>query len=111
MNFIKESLIAKITKEVTKRQRSYTYYSFFFLNEPIKVGDMVINRVSNWCVYEEEQILPKKFSVLDGKTLLTILDKIMEEEFYFFKVVNDRKYKIKMKKDDTLKSKYSKQYN
>jgi hypothetical protein len=111
MNFIKESLIAKITKEVTKRQRSYTHFSFFFLNDPIKIGDMVINRVSNWCIYEEEQILPKKFTLLDGKTLLTILDRIMEEEFYFFKIVDGKKYKIKMKKDDTFGSKYSKQYN
>jgi hypothetical protein len=111
MNFIKEQIIKKIEKEVRKRQASYTYTGFFFFNEPIKKGDMVINRVSHWCVYEEEQILPKKLILLDGKTLLTILDRIMEEEFYFYKVVNDKRYKIKMKKDDTLGPKYIRQDN
>ena len=111
MNFIKEKIIEKISKEVKKRQLSYTHTGFFYLNDPIILHDIIINRVSHWCIYEEEQILPKKFSLLDGKTLITILYNILEEEFYFYKIANGRKYKIKMKKDDTLRFKHIKQYN
>lgn len=106
MNFIKEKLINKIEKEVKKRQLSYTYTGFFFLNDPIKMGDTVIDRVSSNYLYGQEEIVPRRLSIFEGKILLDILTKIVNDEFYFYKIVNDRKYKIKMKKDDTLGSKY-----
>jgi hypothetical protein len=103
MNFIKSKIIKKLIKEIKKRQKSYSHTNFFYFNEPIKRGDSIIDRINDWSVYEYEEILPRKFSILSGDLLLEILKRILNEEYYIFKVVNDKKYKIKMKKDDTFK--------
>lgn len=103
MNFIKSKIIKKLEKEIKKRQVSYSHIGFFYLNNPILFKELNINRLNDYYVYEHDKILPKKFSVLSGDLLLKILKSILNEEFHLFKIINGKKYKIKMKKDDTIK--------
>ncbi len=103
MNFIKSKIIKKLEKEMKKRQKSYSHTNFFFLNNPIKGDNIIIDKINDWSAYEFEDVLPKKFSLLSGDVLLQLLKSIINEEFHIIKIVNGKKYRIKMKKDDTFK--------
>ena len=104
MNFIKKQLISKLEKEVKKRQFSYTHDGFFFFNEPIVFAGIKIDRINEWAVYEHDRILPKKFSIVTGVILLHALKKILNEEYYLYKYINGKNYKIKTKKDETFRN-------
>jgi hypothetical protein len=103
MNYIKNKVTKKLISEIKKRQTSFTHNGFFFFNEPIIVDDLILDRVSDWAIYEYDKILPKKFSIVSGKILFFALKKILNDEFYIFKTINGKSYRIKTKKDETFK--------
>jgi len=99
-NFITEHIIELIINEVEgKKKIGGTATSFFYFEEPIIDGDKHINRVSQFNPFEKEEILPIGWHVLEGSTLLEIYDKLKNNEFFFYKLIDGKSYKARLKKN------------
>lgn len=99
MSFITEHIISLIKKEILKRKdiTGLNVYHFFYFNEVLIDGDKKINRVSLNNPHESEKIIPLEWWEISPKTVLTIYDKIKSNDFYFYKVIDGKSYKARIK--------------
>jgi hypothetical protein len=106
MNFIKKHLIDKIKKEVNRKQDSVNFNGFFYFDSPISYNigknPVLINRINRERFYQQEEILPLAWNIKGGP-LMEIFFKIKNDEFYFYKKVNDKEHKIRFKKNEYRK--------
>lgn len=97
-NFITKHIIELIEKEIDKKRKLTSITNFFYFNEPILNGNIKINRVSRFNPFVEEDVLPFDWYKLSGSTLIQIYDKIKHNDFFFYKLIDGKSYKAKLKK-------------
>lgn len=102
MSFIKRHLIKNIEKQIDDKQNSVNFIGFFYFDEKLKSkkGNWEINRVNNKNAYPYEKVYPLNFWSLDGNTLMKIYHKIKNNEFYFYKKINGKDHKIRLKRNE-----------
>lgn len=101
MNFLRTHLISKIESLVITKQRTLKSDGFFYFDEDIKDPRVIINRINRWNVFPKEQILPVSWYMLEGQTLIKIFDMIKKNQFYAYKQIDKKDYKIRIKDDNT----------
>ena len=97
-NFITEHVIKLITNEIEDKKK-VVETSFLYFNDPILDGNKFINRVSQFNPFEKEEILPVGWYALEGNILLGIYDKLKSNEFFFYKRIEGKSYKARLKKN------------
>lgn len=110
MSFIKDHLIEKIKSNISRKQDSINFNGFFYFDEPVKkvrkstLGNKTtyINRINREKPYETEEIIPSSWT-LPGTVLMDIFFKIKNDEFYFYKKVDGKDYKIRFKRNGNSK--------
>lgn len=102
-NFISRHLIQKIEEEIEQKRKVTNTLSpstnFYYFNESIKDGRREINRVSRWNPFEKEEICGLSWYVLSGTALLKVYDKLKNNDFFFYKMIEGRSYKARLKKN------------
>lgn len=100
MNFIKNHLIKKIKDEVNRKQDSVNFNGFFYFNDIIEdnLKKWKINRVNRENVFPYERAFYLPLNSIGGSALIKIYDKLKKNEFYFYKKVNGKEYRIRLKK-------------
>jgi hypothetical protein len=98
INFISIHLVNKIKELVKKKQAELKHEGFYYFDKPIKDGKKIINRVNIFAPYHKEQILPASWYSLDGSALLDIFLKLRDNQFYIYKRINGKDYKVRLKK-------------
>lgn len=97
MDFIRPVLIRKIQDEV-KELIEITDTNFLYFNNPVvdrRFGE--IDRVNKWAPFGKDQISPFSFSLLEGKTLVDILEKLNNNKIHFYRFSGGGFQKIKLK--------------
>jgi len=97
-NFITEHVIKLITNAIENKMK-FVETSFLYFNDPIVNGNKHINRVSQFNPFEKEEILPVGWYALEGNILLGIYDKLKSNEFFFYKRIEGKSYKARLKKN------------
>ena len=98
-NFITEHVVKLIEGEINGKKGITKETNFFYFNEPINDGDMIINRVSQFNPFQKEEVLPVGWYTLSGNTLIQIYDKLKNNEFFFYKIIEGKSYKARLKKN------------
>lgn len=98
-NFITCHLIQKIEQEIEAKRKVTTSTNFYYFNESIKDGSRNINRVSRWSPFEKEEIVGLSWYALSGLTLIQIYDKLKNNDFFFYKMIDGKSYKARLKKN------------
>ncbi len=98
-NFITQHIIRVIENEIDNKRKLTTATNFYYFNEPIKDGDKIINRVSRFNPFQKEEIVPIGWYGLSGNTLIQIYDKLKNNEFFFYKIIEGKSYKARLKKN------------
>lgn len=99
MSFIKTHLIKNIEKQIEEKQNSINFIGLFYFDESIKDDkrNWDINRVNNKNAYPLEKVYPLTFWSLNGKSLMSIYQRLKNNEFYFYKKINGKDHKIRLK--------------
>jgi hypothetical protein len=95
MNFIRIHLVSQILKNYVENCRKFSHDGFFYFND--KVGK--INRVGKGFLYNEEEVLHLDWRKVKDKELLTILKKIKNKDFFFYKSIDGKFYKTRPKQN------------
>ena len=99
MNFITEHVIKKIREQINQKKIILKHENFFWFNNPINDGKLIINRF-NSNIYAKNEILPTSWYRIKGKTLKEIYTKIKNNDFYIYKKLEDGKsYKVRIKNE------------
>lgn len=98
-NFITCHVIQKIEQEIEAKRKVTKSTNFYYFNEPIKDGSRSINRVSRWNPFEKEEICGLSWYALSGSTLVQIYDKLKNNDFFFYKMIEGKSYKARLKKN------------
>lgn len=98
-NFITKHLVKKIQNEIDDKMKVTKACNFYYFNEPIKDGNRLINRVSRFNAFEKEAIIGIGWHGLSGQSLIEIYDKVKNNDFFFYKLVDGRSYKARLKKN------------
>ena len=98
-NFISRHVIQKIQKEIEAKRKVTKSCNFYYFNEGIKDGKREINRVSRWSPFEKEEICGLSWYALSGSTLVQIYDKLKNNDFFFYKMIDGKSYKARLKKN------------
>lgn len=103
MSFIKRHLIKSIENQINKKQDSVNFIGFFYFDKKVKdkKRDWKINRVNNRNAYPDEKAFPLSFWSLDGKNLVDIYKILKNNEFYFYKKINGKDHKIRLKRNES----------
>jgi len=97
MNFITKQVIHLIKNEIkSKDLKKQT--NFYYFDDPIKDGYKTINRINISGAFEKERILPTNWSNIYGKALIAIYDNLTNNNFFFYKMIDGKSYKAKLKK-------------
>lgn len=100
MNFIDHHLISKIIElykfklKILEQENGFLYFDF-----PIKTNIYKIDRIGNGFVYFENQILPLDWNSITGKTLLSILKQIKENNVYIYREIDGKIFKTRLRRD------------
>ena len=103
MSFIKKHLLEIIKKRIDRKQDSINFNGFFYFDNPVigtKIDNnrkIIINRVNRDSIYEKEEIIPLIKNQLNGSTLVDIFFRVKNDEFFFYKKVNGKDYRIRFK--------------
>lgn len=98
-NFISNHVIQKIIKEIESKHKVTKDTNFYYFNEPIKDGKRSINRVNRSSPFEKEEIMCLSWYALSGSTLIQIYDKLKNNDFFFYKIIDGKSYKARLKKN------------
>lgn len=104
MSFIRTHLVTSIQKKIKQKQDSINFSGFFYFDEKIKDNkrDWLINRVNDKNAYPHEKVYPLTFWTLDAKALVDLYGKIKNNDFYFYKRVNGKDHKIRLKRNENI---------
>ncbi len=100
MDFIKRHLIEKIKNEVELKRQITKECNFYYFDEPIKDKVAMVNRVSRFTAFGKEEIVGLSWYSLSGQTLLKIYDKIKNNDFFYYTLVDGKSYKARLKKNN-----------
>ena len=98
-NFITEQVIKLIEKEIEDKRKLTSITNFYYFNDPVIDGEKVINRVSRFNPFAKEEIVPVGWYGLSGNALVQIYDKLKNNDFFFYKLIEGRSYKARLKKN------------
>jgi hypothetical protein len=70
---------------------------FFYFNDSISYGRSKIDRIGKGLIYCEDEIIPIAWKDLKGNHLMDIYDKISKRRVYYYKEIDNKHYKIKLK--------------
>lgn len=96
MNFIKNHLIRKIEDQIEKKHFIIGSHVFIYFNTPLNdelFGS--IDRVNRWAPFVKDEILPYRWSLLKGKTLLNIFLDFKNNKVHY---LTNSGQKVKLKK-------------
>jgi hypothetical protein len=99
VDFITQHVIQQIERTIEEKRKVTKQTSFYYFNEPIKDGSRIINRVSRFNPFEKEEICSISWYALSGSTLVQIYDKLKNNDFFFYKNIEGKSYKAKLKKN------------
>lgn len=102
-NFITNHVIQLIEREIENKRRVTKQTNFYYFEEPIKDGKRLINRVSRFNPFEKDEIIPCGWRVLSGSALVQIYDNLKNNKFFFYKEVDGKSYKARLKKNENSK--------
>jgi hypothetical protein len=101
MNYLKRCIVNKILSEVKIKQDSINFEGTFHFDSNLKVKiagkEYSINRINRERPYALNNPFPIEWS-MDGGSLVNILFRIKNNEFYFYKKVNGKEHRIRFKK-------------
>lgn len=100
MSFIKTHLIKKIQEQIEDKQNSVNFVGFFYFDKFVKSKTWDINRVNKGNAYPYEKVYPLSFWSLEGKSLIDIYQKLKNNNFYFYKKINGKDHKIRLKRSE-----------
>lgn len=98
-NFITQHVVKQIENEIENKSKLTTSTNFYYFNEPIKDGSRIINRVSRFNPFQKEEIVPIGWYGLSGNSLIKIYDRLKNNEFFFYKIIEGKSYKARLKKN------------
>jgi hypothetical protein len=100
MSIIKNHLITKIRSEIQRKQDSVNFSGFFYFDNIVsdKKQKWEINRVNRENVFLCEKVYPISLHMINGPTLVDIYDRLKQNDFYFYKKINGKDHKIRLKK-------------
>ena len=99
-NFIKDHIIKKIEQEIENKGKITKQIRFYYFDDPVKDGSNLVNRVSRFNPFNKEEILPiQGWYALSGSGLIRIYDRLKNNKFHFFKMIDGKSYKTRLKKD------------
>lgn len=98
-NFITEQVIRLIENEIEDKRKLTSITNFYYFNDPIFDGKRVIDRVSRFNPFVKEEIVPIGWYGLSGNALVQIYDKLKNNDFFFYKLIEGRSYKARLKKN------------
>lgn len=99
VNFISLHLVKKIEKLISDKQLSLKHEGFYYFDQPISDGRRIINRVNKFAPYIKEEILPVSWYSLKGDTLMRIFFLIKNNQFYIYKKIKGKDYKVRLKNE------------
>lgn len=101
MSFIKKHLIKKIKDEVNRKQDSINFNGFFYFDNIIEddLKKWKINRVNRENAFPYERAYFISLNSIGGPALIKMYDNLKNNEFYFYKKVNQKEHKIRLKRD------------
>jgi hypothetical protein len=95
MNFIKAHIVSKILI-MYKKSENLCDSKFLYFDEPIPVGKgRKINRLNQWYVFCEEELVHSSWSELTGTVLKKIYFRMRDGKFYGHKLIEGKKYKLR----------------
>lgn len=97
MNFISIHLVHSIEKILKEKQGQLKHDGLYYFDVPIINDDGVINRLSRWTPYKKGSESSCSWYSLKGGTLIKILNKLKNNEFYIYKKIENRDCKIRLK--------------
>lgn len=100
MSFIKSHLVENIKKQIEEKQNSVNFIGFFYFDDVITFKYWNINRINNISVYPKEKKYPLTFWSLNGETLLNIYKNLKSNKFFFYKKINGKSHKVRLKIND-----------
>ena len=98
-NLITNQVIRLIEREIEDKRKLTNITNFYYFNDPIVDGKRIINRVSRFHPFEKEEIVPIGWYLLSGNALIQIYDKLKNNEFFFYKLIDGKSYKARLKKN------------
>lgn len=98
-NFITTQVIKLIEGEIEGKRKITKESKFYYFNTPIVDDNRLINRVSQFNPFEKEEIVPVGWYGLSGCTLIEIYDRLKNNEFFFYKKIEGKSYKARLKKN------------
>lgn len=97
-NFISEHLVKKIQEIVRQKTEVLKHDGFCYFNDPIKDGDVAINRVNKWSLYQSEKVIPTNWYKISGSVLAIAYLKLKANDFYIYKDMSGTYCKVRLKK-------------
>lgn len=101
MSFIKSHLVKIIQNQIEEKQNSVNFVGFFYFDKNIKSKTWDINRVNKANAFPYERVYPLTFWSLDGKSLVEIYQRLKNNDFYFYKKINGKDHKIRLKRNES----------
>jgi hypothetical protein len=105
MSIIKNHLVTKIKSEIKRKQDSVNFSGFFYFDNLVsdKKQKLEINRVNRESGFAHEKTYHISLHSISGSALVDIYSKLKQNDFYFYKKINGKDHKIRLKKDDRYK--------
>jgi hypothetical protein len=98
---IREHLIERIEEETRFKMKSLGYDGLLFLEDFINDSGYFISRFDYKFVYSDDKYYPLIFDNLDNSTLLELYKRIKYNYFYYYRMVDGKTHKIRIKNWDT----------
>jgi hypothetical protein len=98
MNFIRRHLISAIQHQY-ELNRQFASGGFIYLDNMVELpGGRKINRINGQYSYCHEEIVPMAWDSVPGKCLAKLKDEMKQSNFYSYKLIDGKSYKIRKKK-------------
>lgn len=96
--FIKNHLVEKIKSQVKIKQTFLGYDGFLYFDKKIDEDKIIIDRINDVYVYQEDYIMPLVWNTVKPQSLIKIYSELKDNNFYIYKSINSKFHKLRIKK-------------
>jgi hypothetical protein len=96
---LKNKVINKIKKSLSEKSKILQRTDgFIYLDSNLKSGKNKINRLTEINTFEDGHYLPTRYDELKGYALLELYGRIENNEFFIYRRIDGRDFKVRIKK-------------
>jgi hypothetical protein len=102
MDFIEKHIHKKIEENISDKQSKLNHYGFYWFNDPIIDGNIIIDRFNQYNPFIKNKTSPTTWYRLSKKSLMEAYFKIKNNQLYIYKLIENKMYKNEIKNDTDI---------